>query len=97
MDASLASGILRIVTLLVFGACGVVLSRWFRQPRAVMTWLALVVALVAASYTGTHAALLSVFGAAVYLNWVLQSLVLGIAAGLLIRMARAGRLAKKTA
>jgi hypothetical protein len=62
-----------------------------------MTWVAVVVALVAASYVGTHAALLSVFGAAVYLHWVLQSLVLGIAAGLLIRMARAGRLAKKTA
>jgi hypothetical protein len=93
----LASGILRIVALVVFGGCGVVISRWFRQPRAVMTWVALVVALVAASCVGTHAALLSVFGAAVYLNWVLQSLVLGIAVGLLIRMAKAGKLTKKTA
>jgi hypothetical protein len=86
-----------IVTLLVFAACGVVIARRFKQPVALLTWVALVVGIVVASYVGTHTRLLSVFGFDVYLNRALQSLGIGIVVGLLIRMAMARRPRRMTA
>lgn len=66
-------------------------------PAAPATWVALLVGGLVVRYAGRNTRLLFVFGFDVHLNWALQSLGIGIVVGLLIRMAKAGRLARTTA
>jgi hypothetical protein len=80
----LTESLSRFFTYLVFMGVGYLISTRLHTPHRPATWAALIVAILAAGFIGTNTALLSAFGAAIYLNALLQGLGIGLLAGFLM-------------
>lgn len=80
-----------LVTFCVFGVLGLLVARRFTLPVKTLTWVVLVVALVAGCFVGVGTALLSVFGFTIFLNWAIASSFFGIIAGLMDRTRKWGK------
>lgn len=74
-----------IFTYLVFGTVGFFACRRIKQPAGAHTVVLVIIAAFFARWVGISIRLVSVFGFSIYLNWVLQALLLGVLLSLLIR------------
>ncbi len=84
-----------LITFFLFATSGLLLARHLKSTRVarlIAVFFALIAGVVVAGYIGIHTRLISVFGFRVYLNWVLQSLCIGMALGVCLRILRVLRL-----
>jgi hypothetical protein len=88
-----------VATYVVFGAVGFTLSKRFRRPVALPTWIFVLLGIVLAGsvYIGKNARLISVFDFNIYFNTTLQALGLGVLVGLVVREMKIRRSLKKAA
>ena len=77
-----------IFTYLVFGFVGYRLSRKFKSPVTLLTWIAVVLATVLAMNFMPNAILIGVFEFQIMINNALQSIGIGIIIGLATREMR---------
>jgi len=74
-----------VLTLVLGGFIGVLVSRRLRQRPRLGVWILLGLALLLAPYVGNGTYLLNVLGFAIQLNWALFAFLLGLLLGLLVR------------
>jgi hypothetical protein len=80
-----AAVISRLITILLFSFIGFSLSRKVAAPKR-LTWLVgLAVGIIVVGYIGVNTALASIFGAALYLNSLMQGLGIGLFTGFLFK------------
>jgi hypothetical protein len=77
-----------VFTYLVFGFLGFRLSRRFKTPVTLLTWIELVVATILAMYVMPNAILIGIFEFKILINNALQAIGVGIIIGLATREIR---------
>ncbi len=86
-----------VITFLIFGGLGAVLSARLALPVRLMTWILLVIGILVGAYVGVGTRLVSVFGVAIHVNWAIQSFLIGMALALIARTVARRRLRKSMA
>jgi hypothetical protein len=76
-----------LTTYLVFGGIGYVISKKFKKPPTLITWILLIIGTAMSAYIGIgpNAYLISIFGFNIHINFALQALGIGIILGLMVR------------
>jgi hypothetical protein len=77
-----------VFTYLVFGFLGYRLSRKFKRPVTLLTWIELIIATVLAMYVMPNAILIRMFDFEILINHALQAIGVGIIIGLATREIR---------
>ncbi len=77
-----------VFTYLVFGFLGFRLSKKFKRPVTLLTWIALIIATVLAMFVMPNAIFIGVFEFQILINHSLQAIGVGIIIGLATREIR---------
>jgi hypothetical protein len=77
-----------VFTYLVFGYVGYRISRKFKRPVTVLTWIGVILATILAMYVMPHALLIGLFEFEILISNALQAIGLGIIIGLVTREMR---------
>ena len=87
MELSLLNIIATIVTYLVFGSIGYRLSRKFKRPVRITTWIGTILGTLLVGYVlpGDHSYLISGFGFNVFVSMAFSAIGVGVVVGLAIR------------
>ncbi len=88
MHISFIQMIALLTTCLLFGTIGFQLSRLFKRPVSVLTWIFLILAILIVGGIMPSAVLIGIFKFKIFVSHSLQALGLGIVIGLLIREIR---------
>jgi len=77
-----------VIAYLSFGFFGLRLSRKFKQPVSLFTWLILALAALLALFLLPHAILVGIFEVKVFVSTALHATAIGVLIGLVIREIR---------
>ena len=88
MHISIIDALFLIVTYLVFGVIGFRLSRRFRSPVDIVTWIVLIIATFLSGWFMVGARLIGAGEHGIHFNTTLQAIGIGIIIGLAIREIR---------
>lgn len=78
-----------ISTYVVFGGIGFLLSRRFKKPLTVNTWIILAVATILSQWILPSARVIDIFGFKMFVNYSLQGFFGGVLTGFSIRAIKA--------
>ncbi len=78
----------KLTTYLVFGFLGYVWGQRLHLPAKTVTWVLWLILLVLSDSLFVQVRLVDIFGFVIYLNWVVQALVVGILINFVVRASR---------